>query len=325
MAIISIPNSIGGVSIPGSALNGPLGALFKNNYDVNNLKYPRDLESATRGHIVKFNINEITPIGYQEGKEYSLTTAATGVGNAALNAVQSGYDKVTSLLPNSVKDFLGKGQIGDGTTKFNLSLEPSKKKLAATVSLYMPDAMHFTYTAKYGETSLLDVAKSTLENLPGKAGVGGKVLTGAVESDAGKLLIKSQGLAINPNQQLLFDGLDLRTFTLDFTFTPYSKQEAQTVQQIIQTFKKYSRPRTVSGSGGMLFIPPSTFDLQFLFNGAPNPYINKVAESVVESVEVNYAPGGWSTHSDGSPVQTTMSVTFKEIKLIDRDKVEAGY
>ena len=39
---------------------------------------------------------------------------------------------------------------------------------------------------------------------------------------------------------------------------------------------------TVAGTGakGMFMIPPSTFNLQFLFNGKENDKIHKVAESV---------------------------------------------
>ena len=318
MAIISIPSSIGGVSIPGAAINGPLGALFGNKYNVNSYKYPRDLESATRGHVVKFSINEIQPIGYQENKEYSLTSAVNGVGNAIGTALQP------------VTNFLGTGNLGDGTTKFNLSLEPEKKKLAATISLYMPDTVSFSYEAEYSDdTNLADVAAKSLESLAGAFGKGErKLVTGTLDSSVGKLLLKSQGLAINPNQQLMFDGLQLRTYQLAFTFTPYSKQEADAVNDIIRTFKLYSRPRTVTGAGGMLFIPPATFDLDFLFNGAPNKYVNKVAESVITNLEVNYAPEGWSTHSDGSPVQTQLTLQFKEIRLIDRDGasgVSKGY
>jgi hypothetical protein len=44
MAIISIPTSIGGVSIPGAALKGPLGKLFGNNNQIEVLSYPRDLQ-----------------------------------------------------------------------------------------------------------------------------------------------------------------------------------------------------------------------------------------------------------------------------------------
>ena len=68
--------------------------------------------------------------------------------------------------------------------------------------------------------------------------------------DITKLILKSQGLAINPKQQLLFDGINLRTYQMAFTFTPYSKQEADAVTNIINTFKKWSRPQTVKGAGG---------------------------------------------------------------------------
>ena len=58
MAIISIPTSIGGVSIPGAAVSGPLGPLYQNKFGRTDLQYPRDLQSATRGHYVKFEIKE---------------------------------------------------------------------------------------------------------------------------------------------------------------------------------------------------------------------------------------------------------------------------
>ena len=56
MAIISIPTSIGGVSIPGSVVSGPLGALFGNKYGRTDLSYPRDLGSASKQHYVTITI-----------------------------------------------------------------------------------------------------------------------------------------------------------------------------------------------------------------------------------------------------------------------------
>ena len=76
----------------------------------------------------------------------------------------------------------------------------------------------------------------------------------------------------------------------------------------------------------MLFIPPSTFNIEFKYNGRENENIGKVAECVIETIDVNYAPNGWSAHTDGSPVQTTLSISFKEIELIDREMIESkGY
>lgn len=322
MPITVIPSSIGGISIPGSLLNGPLGALFKKPGGLNILQYPRDLQSSSRGHVVKFEINEVQPIGIQEGKEYTLKNAIDGTVEASKNLGQ----KILSNFPsNSITDSIFGGKNQNTETTFNASFEPAKKKVENVILLYMPDTMNFTYEAQYNETSLLEVGKQALEKLPGIVGTATKNIVSTIDSNLGKLALKTQGLAINPNQQLLFDGISLRSFQLSFTFTPYSKQEADTVNEIIKLFKMHSRPRTVTGSGGMLFIPPSTFNIDFQFKGSQNKYLSKVAESVITDIEINYSPNGWAAHTDGSPVQTTLTLSFKEIQLIDRNKIEQGY
>lgn len=322
MPIKIVPTSIGGISIPGAAINGPLGALFKKFGEKNILQYPRDLQSAARGHVIKFSINEVQPISVEAGTEQSLENVLGGVAEASKNLASGLANK---FLPNSITEAIGAGKNKNSSTTFNLSLKQPTKKIENVILLYMPDTMNFTFDANYGETTLLDIAKGATEVLPGAIAKIGKNILSAVDSGAGKLALKTQGLAINPNQQLLFDGISLRTYSLSFTFTPYSKQEADTVNNIIKMFKMHSRPRTVTGAGGMLFIPPSTFNLDFQFNGKRNPYVGKVAESVITDIVVNYAPNGWATHTDGSPVQITLELSFKEIELIDREKIEDGY
>jgi hypothetical protein len=340
MAIISIPNSIGGVSIPGAALNGPLGSLFGNKYQVQSLKYPRDLESATRGHVVKIDIIDRTPAGYEENGVVSLSTVGSGIknqvtglatqaANAAQTAFQKGRDALTSHLPNSVSSFLGTGKTNDGQKTVQQNFQQPKDKVVTTLSLYMPEGITFSYAANYSETNVTDIAKDAIEKLSGNSKSKlGKVLSGtatAANSSAAKILLQKEGLAINPNQQVLFDGLNLRTYTLSFTFTPYSKQESDNVRDIIKALKQYSRPRLVANSASMIFIPPMIFQPRFLFNGKDNPNISKVKKSVVENVEVNYTPNGFATHTDGAPVQTTVSVTFKEIELVTYQDIESGY
>lgn len=309
MAIISIPTSIGGVSIPGTTTKGPLGALFDSKYKLNTLQYPRDLGSSTKSHVVKFSINEITPIGYEESKEYKLPSI-TDVGE----------------LFNSVKKLLG------GDTSINQSLRPRKKRSVATVSLYMPDTVNFQYDASYNNLSLAQVASevaggaaSTKLPIISKIGKLASLGLSAVQSNAAKLALSTQGLAVNPQQQLLFDGIDFRSYQMAFTFTPYSQQEANDVRKIVQLFRTHAAPQIITGGAGMFFVPPSTFNLQFILNNSENPYITRVAESVITGIDVNYAPNGWSTHSDGSPVQTTLTMNFKEIDLIDRKKIQIGF
>ena len=77
----------------------------------------------------------------------------------------------------------------------------------------------------------------------------------------------------------------------------------------------------------MFFKVPDSFILQFVqLNGGENGYITKVKESVLTSVDVNYAPNGiWSAHADGSPTQINLTLSFKEIALIDQTAIENGF
>jgi hypothetical protein len=347
MAIISIPSSIGGVSIPGNLLKGPLAKLFGGGSNIETYSYPRDLGSATRGHWIQFVINEIEPTQYDTGKISNLfnngvSAAQNDVAGAPATTAQNplaGIKTTTAAVKNVVSGAVdaGKEAYAQATEKTNLSLKPKKTRLAATIGLYMPDGMSFTNNASYGNVSLLDAAQSALQGVQSLFGGNSSkrgIISGiasaidgginAATSNAGKLLLSTQGLAINPGQQLLFDGIDFRTYSLSFTFTPYSKEEADTVKSIIKLFKTHAAPRI--SQSGMFFIPPSTFNLGFYKDGGINSNIAAVGESVIESIEVNYAPNGWSAHTDGAPVQTTLTLNFKEIELVDRAKIEfAGY
>lgn len=335
MAIISIPNSIGGVSIPGSLVEGPLGTLFGNKFGRTDLQYPRDLQTSTRGHVIVFNINEVEPATYESVKSSlikakdkifdsageTLETAKKATGNF-VDSVKNG--KIDNPLKNftvegafdkgiaGVKEFLGND---------NINIKSPTKRSVATISLYIPDTMAFTFNAQYGQLSLVDAAAQV--PLAGKA-VG--ALASIINSGPARLLAKGAGFAFNPQQQLLFDGIDFRTYQMAFTFTPYSKKEAETVAKIIKLFKTHAAPRLAEGTAGMFFVPPSTFNLDFLFNGKRNSNVGRVAESVIESLDVNYSPSGFSTFGDGAPVQTTLTINFKEIELITREKIEKeGY
>lgn len=350
MANISIPSTIGGVTIPGTASSGPLGALFGSQYSLNSLQYPRDLGSMTKGHVVSFSIYERTPQNYGPLQD-ALVGGFNTVVNEARKGTNASWDNVSSATTNigtAAGDVIGGTLSGLSnlvtTPNSSAAFSEEKDKLAATISLYMPDTVNFQYGASYdGSQSLLGIAESTLGTISsvisaGTSGLGaaGAIVSGiaklpslalsAAQSPLARLALSTQGLAINPKQQMLFTGIDFRTYQMVFTFTPYSRDEANEVKNIIRTFKQHAAPRLVTGAG-MFWVPPSIFKLDFLFNGKKNPNVSKVAESVIESIDVNYSPNGqWSAHGDGAPIQTVLTINFKEIKLIHRDMIEKeGY
>jgi hypothetical protein len=308
MAIISIPTSIGGVTIPGSLIDGPLGALFGSKYNTSNYQYPRDLGSATKGHIVQFIIKEIQPVSYSEVQSM-ITNAATDLSGTISNA----WNSVTNLLGG------GGSSIMEQINQFTLSLEPQNDKIVSTISLYMPETVNFQLSPNYNDSNSI---LGAFEDITGPLGKG---INAARNNSAMQLALKKAGYAVNPQIQMLFEGIGFRDYQMAFTFTPYSKQEAETVKNIIKQFRKAASPEIVTQAAGMFFIPPSVLDISFLYNGQPNPNINKIARSVITSVDVNYAPDGWSAHDDGAPVQTTLTLQFKETVLIDKKKIDQGY
>ena len=110
MAVISIPSSIGGVAIPGSIINGPLGALFGNKYGRADYQYPRDLGSSAKGHMVIFDIIQLGPTGYQADKTYTATNLINGV-----------VDNVSTATTNAVNAFQS-GGISSALTSVSESL-----------------------------------------------------------------------------------------------------------------------------------------------------------------------------------------------------------
>jgi hypothetical protein len=329
MAIISIPSSVGGITIPGitNVPGGPLGVLFGNPNQITRLQYPRDLGSPTKGHYIKFSINEITPANYDvSGAVQGLksTGQSYSEGKVSLSEIGSQIANKVGQISSTLKEF-GK-QTLDGSIKesYDVLLNKRKKKAVSSIALYMPDTMNFQIEPQYGQTSLVNTIANAASKVP-VAGAAASMISNAVTSDVGRLALATQGLALNPQNQLLFDGIDFRTFQLAFTFTPYSREEARIVAEIIKQFRMYASPQIKKGAAGMFFIPPGTFEMEFLYNGVKNRTISQVGESVITSIDVNYAPNGWSAHSDGAPVQTTLTMQFKELQLVDRTKISQGF
>jgi hypothetical protein len=317
---------------------GPLKALYRSPYtNIDNLQYPRDLGSDQKNHYVTFKIFDTDSFGVDDLKG-GAAAAGDVISDTLLSSISTAAQKIGIDIPvpppgeSAAVSFTG---VMDGISnlaagKVNLTTRTSTTS-SGSITLYMPEGLQFQTQAQYGELSVMqalfsilptgsnsDKSKlSTVDKYKDKfSGIGG----------IAKLGLNYAGYTFNPQQQLMFEGINFRKFSMSFTFTPYSSSEAYTVNQIITKFRSSAAPTTVTGSFGFLFNPPSQFDISFKSNGNDNPYINKVKRCYLENVEVNYTPNGWAAHeTDGAPVQTTMSLSFVETELIDRQAIADGY
>jgi hypothetical protein len=122
---------------------------------------------------------------------------------------------------------------------------------------------------------------------------------------------------------MIFSGVDFRNFTMDYLFYPKSMAETLYVKNIIDMLKFHMYPEYKSKER-FTFIYPSEFDITFFVGteGKENPWVNRVATSVLTNMAVNYTPQGvWAVHADGSPVMIQLSLTFKELSIITKDNL----
>ena len=327
MAVISIPTSIAGVSIPGlspNAPNGPLAALYSNSFGTDILHYPRDLNSNAKGHVVQFSIQDIIPASLSDIANAADNALSNGWNNLSLSSVSNSIVNGVSAAAKTAVDLVYNASFSNAlsstTNVLNnakVNFNPPLTKPVATISLYMPEAVNFSYEAQYNKLSLIDAASSVSKLVGG--------IAKGLENKAVQAALYKGGYVLNPQQQLLFESIDFREYEMDFVFTPYSAQEASTVNNIIKAFRRAAAPTIVTEAAGMFFTPPSIFQVDFKFNGHINPNLNKLKKSVLTSVTVDYAPNGWAAMSDGQPVQTKLSLKFQEMELVDRTAINEGY
>lgn len=135
-----------------------------------------------------------------------------------------------------------------------------------------------------------------------------------------KAQLAEERLAINPKKEVMFDSFGHRSFQFSYTFAPKDRYESESVNEIIQTLRYYALPE-ISG-GKMFYIFPAEFEVFFMLGQTDNPNIPKMTTSVIESISVQYSDGHvWSTLPNGAPVVVHMLLQFRELELVDRNRV----
>ena len=137
------------------------------------------------------------------------------------------------------------------------------------------------------------------------------------------------GQAVNPYMEVIFDQMNVRNFSYNFTFSPRSQDETEEVQRIIKLFRFHMAPE-LKGAQQRYLTLPSTFDIHYMYQqdkdiAHENNFYSKIATCVLKGVDVDYTPGGVKSFRDGAPTQITMNLSFMETELLTKQKVNQGY
>lgn len=246
---------------------------------------------------------------------------------------------------------------GDGSSQY-------ERTKAKQIMLYMPEDISTGYKANWNgkaiSTAAMDMLSAGTASGFGNKLMGvGATLTGmaqrvgatwsantvrsTIQSITGDTLTNDEvfgaigGIVTNPNTELLFNNMDMRTFQLKWKLVPRNQTEAAHVRGIINTLKKAMLPGTqvddvfeISWGDGVTagyISVPDLVRVSFMSGSSPADYLPQYKMCAITQVDVNYTPdGSYATtygadRTTGGVVATELTVSFQETKLIYREEV----
>ena len=235
----------------------------------------------------------------------------------------------------------------------NFERRPTRR-LSTAIALYMPPNIQTTYGAEYTDTEVGQITEESM-NLYNKlmaAGEGGddktvKNLTDGLANMLRRTQLKTaggipglQGLEeaesfragriISNRMELAFKGVAKRQFQYTFKMIPKSQREAEEIRKIVTAFKGNMLPEFLGDDqrGRQLTIP-NTFDIEYMYNGQHNSYLHKISTCFLENMSVTYGGERYTTYADAGdgapPTETSITLNFKEIETMTRERILEGY
>ena len=299
--------------------------------------YLQQWSEVQQSYITRKNENGAA----EQTNEYEIGAAIGGIGDPMIDDLNQGVVKVKQA-----------SRFG-GSTIF-LTRKPTKR-LKTGIAMFMPASVQTTYTANYTDTEIGGGTENILNafNATTEGDLEGAVRSFFNNSTALKEGLTKMGLAgvsalpiglaglregaeakagsvISDRLELAFKGINKRQFQYTFKMIPRSRAEAEEIRKIIFIFKQNMLPEFVGGNrAGRRLRVPNTFDIQYMYKGNSNEFLHHISTCVLETMSVQYGGERYKTfpgQSDGAPpVETQITLNFKEMELITRERVFEGF
>lgn len=291
-----------------------------------NLMFPADLlGDGQDGACMTFFINTI--------KNGSAKVTFKGGLSKPKNQLSSAYGEVP-VIHN-----VSRGLQGNSKAKvFSNTFVRSDQ----SITLPMPKNLNFNLQARWSSTELGAAAmgidqladySKLMENGNGAelAKQVGLNTVGSIAAQFAKGAIKGKELVElgtatvqNNYAETLFKNVDNRSFSWSWVLTPRNPKEAQAIDNILRLFRFHMLPEFKEnvGNGNAFLMYPSSFDIVFWQDGAPNQFIPRISTCALTGFDSNYTPtGGFIRMVDGAPQSYVLTLNFTELSILHKAMV----
>ncbi len=290
--------------------------------------YPDNLGSKNNAYYTKF---EVYMIDSGSGASVSKT-----LGDGVYKDVKTSDEKFRAA--QTVND--------DGYTKYEGQLRAnSYKKLDELIALPMPDSIASDHSTMWSKSegglvsSLISAGDSIGSAISNGSGMleGARVANAVMHRAASGItgLFEQMGMegaktnlklltkrAPNPRNEFLFDGVNNRSFNLQWKFIPSTSAEAYKLRVILEKMKLYMYPELDQSTAGQYYLFPALFDITFMNGYKENEWLYRTSTCAMTNMIINYTGAGqWiATDFEGAPVAWDVTMQFTEIEFLHRDR-----
>ena len=317
------------------------------------MQYPLDLSHESNSHFVMFTCMQFKGKSKVDvGTKQTLSDdggAAADFEGIAAGATPSDQERI-----RQTKDLLSLAQ-GRGSGSLQSTSRPSNKS-GPYIALYMPPSVQGAYSLRYNdveigtEANVLHAAYQSFKNTSNVteafqdlansnvAAIDGvkdlfnkkmiKVADAFLTGSAAAIGIE-RGVIFTPKMELMFEGVNRRSFSYSFIMMPTSVQEAEEIKRIIHTFKSNAAPNYADDLGMQMTIP-HRWKIEYFNTGpgndgspAVNGYLTDIRECFLETINIVYGGDKYIAHEttkDGAPpARVQMTLNFRELEIITKD------
>ena len=263
-----------------------------------------------------------------------------------VNAIGSIFDggSLSAKATKFGKLVNGKVKIGDFILSSGIKSEAPQVREQGSISLYLPDTLNATTAADYGAKEIGALGQQAIATAEGGSiadamknpksgsGIAGAVLSETVRQSGqvGDAISVAEGQIVNPYSYQVFGGMAHRTFNYQFDLVPRNAREAEEIKRICDMFLYYMLPSKGGKSANIkldtatnhFLKMPSQWDIKYYRNGNQLTHHQQPFKCFLSSCDIQYGGDAENfLHEDGSPVKTSLSLSYVEIEPLIQNKV----
>ena len=301
--------NLGGANALQTAVTNTTSNVPSRTGGVEYYRYPRQAMTESTDYLY-LKVVKFKPPTFTVTKEAPYIEAQTQTQAQLQNEIVSGH--VILPIPQSIGDA---NSVEWGSSNLN-PLEAAGLAAAATgIKGGISGIVDVVKgTAKFTADKALDLGNDSILAL--QSAIAGKVVNFAGGNvNIKSIVARTTGQVLNPNQELLFDGPSLRSFSFVFDLAPRYSEEGLEIMKMIRFLKKSMAAK--STKDGFFLQAPDLFKIKYMSGRNDHPFLNRFKVCALTNMTVNYTGSNtYSTYDDGTPVHIQLGLNFNEINPV---------